>query len=184
MTWQKELKQFEANKDWDVAIEFMEKIIGENPNNLDTYLSINYLLMNLLVEEDHDENKHHYYEDLLKKYFKESYAKFSYNPEYLYYIGTIACMSEWYFDITLEEATKMSNEARLLDPKNPVYQWDYYYSLEMQNLGDKKEIIEYAKLILAENSPIKKILQTKGALGEYILRIMTNWSKKIIERTG
>lgn len=52
---------------------FMKNIIEQNPNDLDTYLEMNCLLMNLLVEEDYDKNKHEYYANLLKKYFIESY---------------------------------------------------------------------------------------------------------------
>lgn len=85
MTWQKILRKLEQNKEWDNAIEFMQNVVKENPDNVDVYLRINYLLMNLLVEEDYDRTKHDYYAALLKKYFDESYAKFFLNPEYLYY---------------------------------------------------------------------------------------------------
>ena len=84
----------EQQKEWDTAIQYMESVIDQHPNDMDAYLSINYLLMNLLVEEDYNSEKHDYYAALLKKYFDISYAKFSDNPEYLYYSARIAAMSE------------------------------------------------------------------------------------------
>ena len=83
MSWKNQLKQLESKKEWDAAIQYMQNIIVESPSCLDAYVSICYLLMNLLVEEDYDRIKHDYYTALTKKYFDESYAKFSNNPEYL-----------------------------------------------------------------------------------------------------
>ena len=69
MNWKSQLEQLEQNKFWDFAIELMQKVIVENPNNVDAAIQMNYLLMNLLVEEDHDESKHEHYEQLTMKYF-------------------------------------------------------------------------------------------------------------------
>lgn len=63
----------------------MQETINQNSSSIDPYLSMNYLLMNLLVEEQYNPNDHDYYAGLLKQYFIESYAKFSNNPEYLLY---------------------------------------------------------------------------------------------------
>ena len=76
MNWKEKLRRLEKTKQWDRAIEFMETVIRKNPDDVDAYIYMNYLLMNLLVEEKHDESKHDYYEFLAKKYFDESYAKF------------------------------------------------------------------------------------------------------------
>lgn len=50
--------------------------VNKNPESLAAYLSVCYLLMNLLVEEDYENSKHDYYAKLLKHYFDESYFKF------------------------------------------------------------------------------------------------------------
>lgn len=180
MNWKEILKQFEDKKMWDNAIEFMENFIKDNPNSLEAYLSICYLLMNLLVEEDYNEKKHDYYAKLTKKYFDESYTKFADNPEYLYFMGRIACMSEWYFGIEIEDANQMLEKAAQLDPENLIYKWDYYASLSKENPSNQ-EVIDYANLILQQHSPIANSLKMKGSLGEYILEMMTHWSKNIIE---
>jgi tetratricopeptide (TPR) repeat protein len=180
MDWKNNLKQFEDKKKWDSAIELMENVIKDNPNSLEAYLNICYLLMNLLVEEDYDEKKHDYYAKLTKKYFDESHTKFTNNPEYLYFIGRIACMSEWYFGIEIEDANQMLKKATQLDPENLIYKWDYYASFSKENPFNP-EVINYANIVLQANSPIAQLLNEKGSLGKYILGMMKHWSKNIIE---
>ena len=184
MSWKNQLKKLENKKEWDAAIQYIQNIIVENPNDLDAYLSINYLLMNLLVEEDYDRIKHDYYAALTKKYFDESYAKFSNNPEYLFYIARIAVMSEWYFGLEMKDAEEMLQKSMLLAPQNVLYKFTYYGDLKKQNLENRSEIIYYAQLILQPQSPIKTILETKGSLGEYLLDIMMNWSKNSLSFFG
>ena len=84
MNWEEQLAKLEQRKDWKSAIVLMQETINQNSNSVDAYLIMNYLLMNLLVEEQYEPNDHNYYAGLLKKYFIESYAKFSDNPEYLF----------------------------------------------------------------------------------------------------
>ena len=181
MHWKKILNKLEYHKEWDTAIVFMESILIENPEDLDAYLMFNYLLMNLLVEEDYDRSSHKYYTTLLKKTFLESFSKFSNNPEYLFFTGMTAFMSEWYFNIEIEDAENMMQKAMQLEPNNALYQWGYYGLLKVEkNEEDKKKAMPYAKLILDVNSPIKKALETKGSLGEYILEIMSGWSKSVL----
>lgn len=181
MHWTKQLIALEQNKQWDEAIQFMESHLSNNPNDMDAYIAMNYLLMNLLVEEDYDETKTDYYEILIKHYFQESYAQFSHNPEYLYYTGRTAVMSEWYFAIEQADYTIMLKQALNLDPDNMIYQWTYYGSLARKNSEDET-VIAYAKNILDANSPIQKTLQSKGAIGEYLLDMMTNWATKVITK--
>lgn len=180
MNWKSELRRLEQKKDWNSAISFMEKFILDNPNDMNAYIAMNYLLMNLLVEEDHDESRHYYYENLLKHYFKESYAKFSQNAEYLFYTARTAYMSEWYFDMTLEQVREMDFKALSLDPNNILYRWVYIVLLDEKNLYNKTILIDYATIVLDEKSPIKKALESKGAIGEYIFGIMAAISRNCI----
>jgi tetratricopeptide (TPR) repeat protein len=182
MEWKTQLRILEHNKQWDPAIELLEEAIAKHPDDMDAYIAIHYLLMNLLVEEEHGENfRHSYYENLVKKYFDESYAKFSSNPEYLYYTGRTAVMSEWYFDIEIDDVDAMLNKASQLDPDNLVYQWDHYWDLARKNSEDKT-VLAYIAKVLDENSPVKKRLEPKGAVGEYIFDMMTYWAQKIITK--
>lgn len=181
MNWKNQLKTLEQKKDWNAAILFMEQVILENANDMNAYISMNYLLMNLLVEEDYDEAKHDYYVKLLKHYFTQSYAKFSWNAEYLFFTGITSFMSEWYFGIELVDGEAMVRKAMELEPGNILYQWAYYGLLDLLRVPENKKIAaSYAKIVLEENSPIKEILKSKGAIGAYLLEIMTSWSKHVI----
>jgi hypothetical protein len=73
----------------------------------------------------------------------------------------------------------MIKEALYLEPENLLYKWGYYTYLDMSNTDNKQQSVTYAKEILG-SSPIKEMLRSKGALGEYILGIMDHWSKAII----
>jgi tetratricopeptide (TPR) repeat protein len=179
MNWKQQLRVLEQAKEWDMAIEFMQDFIKGNPDNMEAYIFMNYLLMNLLVEEHYDRSKDVYYEPLAKKYFDESYRKFSNNPEYLFFTGITAHMSEWYFGIEREAIDEMLDKAMLLDPNNPVYMFDHYWALFKKNNKDP-EAIAYAKMVISEHSPVKKILNEKGAIGEYWLEITTHRCEEIL----
>jgi len=179
MNWKEKLSKIEQSKDWKSAITLMQNTISENDSSLDAYLSISYLLMNLLVEEQYDPNDHDYYAGLLKKYFIESYAKFSKNPEYLFYIGQIACISEWYFDIEIEEAQSMMKKASEFEPNNILYNWANFSNLDMRDSQNKGKMISYAKKALSEPK-VKEELKSKGALGNYLLNSLEYWDKEEI----
>ncbi len=179
MNWKEQLSKLEQSKDWKSAIALMQETINQNSNSIDAYLSMNYLLMNLLVEEQYDFNDHDYYAELLKKYFIESYVKFSNNPEYLFYIGQIARISEWYYDIEIEEALDMMKRASELEPNNILYNWANFSSLDMRDSQNKRKMISYAKQVLSEPK-IKEKLIHKGALGNYLLNSLEYWDKEEI----
>jgi len=179
MNWKKQLRKFEHFKDWKSGIELLQKAINDTPNDLDAYLLMNYLFMNLLVEENYDSTNQVYYTSLLKKYFLESYSKFSNNPDYLFYTGITAHISEWHFEIDIEEAKTMIKEALRRDPENILYKWGYFTYLDMSNANYKKQGAVYAKKIVEESPAIVEMLKSKGALGEYILNIIEYSCKKI-----
>lgn len=183
MKWQEHLRQLERSKQWDEAISFMEDIIKKNSNDMDAYIAMNYLLMNLLVEEDHDETKHDHYEMLTKKYFDESWPKFSENPEYLYYTGMTAAMSYWYFGVGEGDSELMTDKALRLDPDNLVFQWNYYWDLSRKNISDN-DVLKYIEKVRNENSSIQKTLRAKGAIGECILAMVLFWSQNVIDKSS
>ncbi len=180
MHWKQKLGTLEKQKKWDAAIELMIHVIDENSGSIDPYIYMNYLLMNLLVEEDYDNDKYSYYKLLIKKYFDESYAKFSDNAEYLFFTASTALMSEWHFDIDVKDYDAMFKKALVLEPDNLLYQ-DYYYTMLDKTIpSNKKAAVEYAKKILEPKSSIQIILNSKGAIGERLLGLMTNWSLRIL----
>lgn len=180
MNWKERLLDLESQKAWDDAIIYMQNIVTQNPYDLDAYLGMLYLLMNLLVEEDYNNNKHDYYADLCKRYFIEAYTKFREDPEFLFYASKIAFMSEWYFNIAIEQAEEMSLKAYLMEPENTLYQSTYYLHLDEKDPKNRQALIDYASKIVSPNSPIKEILVSKGSLGAYLLEIITGSNKRIL----
>ncbi|MDM1406800.1 hypothetical protein [Myroides sp. DF42-4-2] len=180
MNWKTQLLRLEQSKDWKTAINLLEETIKQDSNSIEAYLSMNYLLMNLLVEEQYDSKEHDYYAELLKKYFIESYSKFFDEAEYLFYIGQIACMSEWYFDIDIEKAHSMMKKASELEPNNILYKWANYIDLDMCELSNKKIIILYSKNALSVPAVIMD-LESKGALGKYLFGLLEYWAKQEIK---
>ncbi len=180
--WKEVLKSCEDSKQWEKAIALMEDVIKQYPESVDAYLYMEYLLMNLLVEENYDENEAKNYEKLSKKYFNESFAKFSSNPEYLFYTGKMAFMSEWYFGIEIEDARAMLFKAMELEPKNQLYQWTHYLYLNKIGRENRESLMEYASLVLKEGSPIQEQLRGKGSLGFYLLELIVGWAKDVTHR--
>ena len=183
MNWKKHLRELEKSRQWDKAIEFMQGVIKENPNDKDAYVFMNYLLMNLLGEEDYDDSKEATYMNLAKWYFDESYAKYSEDPEFLYLMGRTAVMGEWFFGIEQKDYEMMIEKAHKLEPENPIYNEDYYYKLRREN-PSHPELISYAKLLMRKNSPIEKQLESKGAVGEYLLEIRRGWAEEVLKNAA
>lgn len=167
--WKEQLAKYEEAKDWNAALKLMQKVIESDPDNIDGYLLTNYLLMNLLVEEDYEFAKTDYYSGLLKRYFNESYVKFSKEPEYLFYTAITASMSEWFMGINDETVYyKMFQRALEIRYDNILYLWGYYAYLPLKNTS---KAVYYAKIILNDDL-IKQSLSDKGALGNYVIEMI------------
>jgi len=179
MEWKKQLNALEKAKEWDFAIELMENVIKQNPNDMDAYIFMNYLLMNLLVEEDYDESKQDHYIALATRYFRESYAKFSDNLEYLYYTGITAVMSEWFFGLSTEQRNDILDKAKTQNPDFPPVKFEYYWNV-FEKDRNNKEALNYARITLSKNSPLKKVLSPMGAIGEYLLDMNTYMAEQML----
>jgi len=182
MYWKQQLKELEDLQKWDDAIALMQHVVQDNPNNSETFIFLNFLLMNLLAVEDYNIQKHDYYARLLKESFVESYAKFSHDAAYLFYTAKTASMSSWYLDVDTDFVNKMLETAALLDPENMVYQWPYYVSVAKKN-PQNKDLLLYIQNIFEEHSSIQQELKNKGKMGAYILNMMQYWAKHVISGT-
>lgn len=180
MTWKEVLRQLEHKQDWDTAIEYMQHVIQENSNDMDAYIYMNYLLMNLIVEEDHShlQRNFEYYTKLAKEYYDASYAKYSEDAEFLFYTALTAVMSEWYWEIEVEDYDRMFEKAIQLDPYNLVYRRDRIIRLNHKDPANYKELKKYYELVLDESSDLNKTLRSKGAVGAYLLGMLTCGAKR------
>jgi len=197
MIWKEKVRILEQLDNFDVAIFYLEQVIKEHPDDVDAYIFMLFRLMDTIVEhachfanvsktpvsdikKKYYDSKEDEYEVLAKKYFKEGYAKFSDNAEFLFYVGVTAAMSEWYFGIDTKDYEHMLDKALLLDSDNFLYQSVYYRGLDQKIECNKKAVREYAQTVLNEHSPIRSILADKGAVGECCLELIINWSKEVL----
>lgn len=179
MNWRAHLEKFEQDKDWKSAISLMQKVIGDNPNQVELYIRIIYLLHNILVEENYSESDDAYFAELLRYYFEESYQQFSDNAAYLFFVGKILYVAEWYFGIDddlkpIEErqAFQMQKKAFEKERNNVLFEWAYRFSL-----GD--ELAGYlADQILLYDKATVEWLKLKGFPGYYILEFLEQNRKK------
>lgn len=173
MNWKKHLIKLEHSKDYKLAVELIQNVIKDNPNDIEAYIRAIYLLHNILVEEDYPESEHDFLASLLKSYFDISYRKFSDNTEYLFFVGKILYIEEWYFGLNddvkpIEQslAFQMQKKAHEMVKGNALYEWAYRFSL-----GDK--LAAYlAEQILLHDKATLEWLKSKGFPGEYVLETL------------
>lgn len=172
MNWKKQLQDLEQAKDWNAAITFMESLIDEHPENMEAYLCMNYLLANLITDERdwdiNDEDKFNFFTHLFKKYFDESYIKFSDNAEYLFFTAQTYSIVDWCVGKGNKDYMPLFEKAIALDPDNLFYKQVYLQHIWGSSPMKEPRDIEFAKKVLAQDPSIKKIFDEKGALGERI----------------
>ncbi len=175
MDWKEQLAELEQTKDWKAAIALVGDEINRS-GDIEAYVRAIYLLHHILVEEDYDEQQHNTMAALLKKYFDESYKKFGSNAEYLFFIGKILYIAEWYFGLNddvkpVEQrlAFQMQKQAWDSEPQNILYEWACAFSL-----SDKSKTLQLAKQIVGDRLYMDW-LKTKGLPGKYVWDAV-NWS--------
>lgn len=171
MIWEKQLSDIENHfghhekRDWVLDIELVKSLIEKYPNNVEVYIRTIYIIHNILVEEDYPNDRHDEIADLLKTYFDKSYSLFSEDAEYLFFIGKILHVAEWYFgleDNTL--AMEMQKKAMEKEPGNILYEWAYRLSCSGDIVANylANQLIEHGKREI-------DWLKNKGFPGYYVL---------------
>lgn len=184
VAWKEHLRTFETQKSWNQAINFMEQVVKDNPDDVDVYIYIIFLLMNILVEEMFDISKHDYYAFLLKEYFDLSYGKFSDNARYLFCVGITVAMAEWYVDFDVKDYKDMLHKALQLEPNNLMYKSGYYLGLDRSIPANQKAVLEYASLICSNDPQLLQAFLDTGACGTRWLRCMRSWSKEVLANSS
>ncbi len=175
MNWQEQLKQYEKNKEWNKAIDLMKETIVFNPDDAWVYIQTIYLLHNILLEEDYPEEKQGDLTVLLQKYFEDSCIKFSEDPEYLFFIGKILHVAEWYFGLDDNSmAINFQEKAMKMRPNNLLFEWAYRFSCPEDQSAD---FLAYQ--LMSEKSTIDW-LKSKGFPGAYILEHLQMSSERYV----
>lgn len=183
MNWKDQLETFENNKQWKPAVDLMEEIIRNNPNDVEAYVRGMYLLWDILLEQGCEPHEQDYTAqgldvdymwNLLKRYYIEATRTFAENAEYLFFIGYFTHIAEWYWGLKeTDPATAMQKKAMELEPDNILYEWSYKWSItprgesSSDNAKRVKDLVE--KMVKYDLSKIEW-LNTKGRPGKYIIR--------------
>lgn len=176
MNWKERLSEIEKDfgfhkeRNWKSAIDLVSGLLAEYPSDVELNIRAIYILHNILVEEEYPDEEQNRMIDLLQKWFNQSKEKFSEDTEYLFFIGKILHIAEWYFGINegmnpVEKtlAFQMQKKAYEMEKGNVLYEWAYRFSLE------DKLAAYLAEQILLHDKATLKWLKSKGFPGEYIL---------------
>lgn len=175
MNWKEELIQYENTEQWHKAIDLMEDIIKTYPNDVEVYVRYIYLLHYILLESTDPELSfsNPRVEGMLIKYFNEGNKKFADNAEYLFFIGRITRIAQWYFELNDEDGPiedqlsfKMQMKSVELESSNILYIWSWFYSYY-----DSNPLTELLKNEILRNDVYVKWLESKGFPGDYVLNV-------------
>jgi hypothetical protein len=179
MNWQHQFEDCERNRDWKNTTAFIDEILSEQAGNPEAWVRALYLLHNILLEE-HPEKAgldRKLLEMKLLTYFNDSRVRFTNNAEYLFFMGVIGRIAEWYWgEKNIDFAKAMSLKAHQLEPANKLFEWGALSPL--RNKKDCERCVFLAKSILA-GSLEKEWLESKGFPGRYILEIQLLGSAKM-----
>ena len=172
MHWKEQLKKLEDAKTWDAAITLMQDVIERNPADVDAYTRAIYLLHDVLLEHNYPMDKRPPLQALLTHYFELSQKMFSDNAEYLFFVGKIIYIAEWYFGldddlkpIQEKAAFKMQKKAFEMEKENALFECTYRFSLHDPRAN------ELAKQALCDPKKVEW-LESKGYPGEYVLAFL------------
>jgi hypothetical protein len=180
MSWKETLAKLEQRKMWDEAIDFMNEVIKESPNEPDSYIFMIYFMFNLLLEENYDDAKDEEYVQQATRYFEESYSKFAKNPEYLYFCGRFIDIAYWLFGAEEDDGEAMMKRAYKLDPESLVWSEPYVWELAKKDPASP-QLKKYAERIQDSNNSLRAYLKSKGAVGQYILESIEETAQAILK---
>lgn len=164
--------KLEAEKDYSVAIEMIQKEFSSTEKNPDVYIRLIYYLLDVLLEQDYPERMHDKVASMLKKYYEESLQKYSESSDYLFFMGYFVELADWYFgEDQLKVANEMTLKAHQLEPNNILYDWSLKFSQNDPLAGVLSERILQSEKVKLD------WLQSKGNPGIYLIRVIENCNK-------
>lgn len=151
------------------SIEFIEK---EKNQSLDNYLRVLFLILDFLVDDQYSQEEHNFVSNKFKNIFEEAKMKYSNYNDFLFYIGMMIFIAEWYFGFpNTDNAFYMLKEAHKSNPENKLYNWGLYCITDQRpevNTQKKQEVTNE----LLNDELILEIIKNKGLLGKYTLGII------------
>lgn len=154
-----------AKIDWMPRIGHVVAIGLDNIDNVEVAVRVLYFLHNCVLEEEHTESEHDSMHRLLESMFRLYNNRFMDNAYYLYFLGCILNVAEWYFGLDdTDVAEQFQRKAAELEPGNILYYYGTLQSPVQQAEGNK-----IACDIINNRKDIVAWLQGRGFPGKYVL---------------
>lgn len=199
MDWRQQVAILEHEGNFDIAIFLLEKVVKNNPDDVDAYIFLLFRLREMWLEggvywcnvskdplrdikKEYYASKRDSYMTAAEKHFAESYVRFSKNPEYLYYAAHILGHIAWYFGASDERQADLEHQAIRMRYNTVLNMVDYYKELYYKE-PNNVDVIKYATDIINDPS-IQEQLATKGAAGEYMVGRYVTWAKEVLKNAG
>lgn len=184
MNWKEQLSEIEKDfgfhkeRNWKSAVDSVNGLLTEYPGNVELNIRAIYILHNILVEEEYSDEEQDRMTDLLQEWFNQSREKFLEDAEYLFFIGYILHIAEWYFGLEdTRLAIEFQKKAMEKEPGNLLYEWAYRNSYP-------EDVVEgyLAHQIITNDKDKISWLKTKGFPGEYIMEHLNMSNEDYLEQ--
>ncbi|MBL7786769.1 MAG: hypothetical protein JNM36_12745 [Chitinophagales bacterium] len=153
---EEKIKTHIANKEWSMAVGLLYDLVLANPTDSRYTINLMYLLHDILLEQEYSDDENIYFAGLLEYLFCKSYPLFNNNAVYLFFIGKILHIAEWYLGIDEQNnvptntlAYRMQLAAWQKEPNNILYEWACRLTQ-----GEEQETLNLAKQILSDDNYI------------------------------
>ena len=163
-------------------IDRVQILLAALPDEVELYVRAIYCLHNILVEEVYPTDREGELTALLQRWFYQSKERFADDAEYLFFMGKILHIAEWYFGLTDRQlALTFQRRALEKEPDNLLYEWAY--RLSVSGPGDERE--GYLAQHLIEKEPaVIRWLESKGFPGQYLLDHLRMGRAEYLARTA
>lgn len=167
MESQDDAMNLRKTRPWEEVLSSLKKTADNSPDSPRPHIEAICFLVDLLLEGP-SEGRIDFVRDAdevaseIKSFFDFSRERFGRNAEYLFFVGYLISLTDWYFDEdTLETARQMEKSASELEPENDLYRWGYLMSIRDRSAEN------LAARILSQPERIKW-LESKGCAGAQI----------------
>ena len=191
MNWKEQLTKiekdfgFHKDMDWKPAIEMVKQLLAQYPDDVELNVRAIYMLHNILVEEEYPEGEWEGMSELLQKWLHQSREKFADNAEYLFFLGIILQIAEWYFGLDDDElAYEFQEKAMNKEPVNLLYEWSYRRSCSYERVENYIDYRFLAHQIIENEKDKIEWLKTKGFPGEYVLECLEMGNEEYLEKVS
>lgn len=169
MQLKNELELIEKERNVYRALEYIKE---KRNQNLDSYLRVLFVLLDFLVDGQYTQDDHDFISIKIKQIFNEAKFKYSNNSDFLFFMGIMIYITEWYFRINnIDKAKNILENTIKSNPDNILYKWGSLIAIDQRFEVNTKIKFFLSKQILNDNSILER-LKSKGLLGEYLLGII------------